>query len=591
MVQAERLHITPGQVRDFGVGSVLSGGGSLPGSNRPADWVAMNDAYWAASMEGPEGQPGIPILYGVDAIHGHNNVLGATVFPHHIGLGAASDPELMERIARVTAREVLATGLDWTFAPTLAVAADCRWGRTYESFSEVPEQVREYAPRIVRGLQAGLGPDGVLACPKHWVGDGGTMEGVDQGDTSADEAELRRTHMSAYGPALEAGALAVMVSLGSWNGVLCHEHRHLITDVLKGELGFSGFVVSDWNGIFAISDDFGQAVARSVNAGIDLFMVPEQWERFIAEVVRQVEAGAIDEARVDDAVARVLAVKEACGLFDRPRPASRKWSNHLGFGSAEHRNVAREAVRKSLVLLKNEGSVLPLDREARILVAGRNAHDRGALCGGFTIEWQGVRGNDRIEGGASVWEGMRRIAPRAKLLGESDVPEDGGRFDAAVVVIGEEPYAEGLGDIRDWIRASPDAPGGNEPQPPAPGPGLLRPYGDTLRLSRLHPEDLATIRSLKSRDLPVVAVLISGRPLVIQEEIEAADAFVAAWLPGSEGAGVAEVLFGDHDFQGRLAHAWPANDFARGEPIETLFPVGYGLTAGYRVRAPRATAS
>ena len=585
MVQAERLHITPEQVRDFGVGSVLSGGGSFPGRNRPADWVAMNDAYWAASAEGSDGQPGIPLLYAVDAIHGHNNVLGATVFPHNIGLGAAHDPALVERVARVTAREVLATGLDWNLAPTLAVAGDCRWGRTYESFAEVPDLVAEYAPRIVRGLQAGLGAGGVLACPKHWVGDGGTMDGVDQGETLAEEAELRRTHVSPYGPALEVGALAVMVSLSSWNGTLCHEHRYLITEVLKGELGFSGLVVSDWNGIFAISDDFGEAVARSVNAGIDLFMVPAQWQRFISEVVRQVKAGNVEEARIDDAVGRILAVKEACGLFDQPRPAARKWSNHASFGSADHRDVAREAVRKSLVLLKNERNVLPLDRDARILVAGRIAHDRGALCGGFTVEWQGVRGNDRIEGGASVWEGIRQIAPRAHLFGESDGAEDDRHLEAAIVVIGEKPYAEGMGDIRDWTGSPPETPSVDEAQAPAPGPGLLRPYGDTLRLSRLHPEDLTTIRSLRARDLPVVAVLVSGRPLVVTEELEAADAFVAAWLPGSEGAGVAQVLFGDHDFRGRLAHAWPANDVARGEPAEPLFPVGYGLRTDFEFSA------
>lgn len=591
MVQAERLHISPEQVRRHGVGSVLSGAGSLPGGNRPEDWVAMNDAYWAASVAGWDGEPGIPLLYAVDAVHGHNNVLGATVFPQNIGLGAANDPALVERVARVTAREVLATGLDWNLAPTLAVAGDCRWGRTYESFSEVPGPVAEYALRIVRGLQAGLGPDGVLACPKHWAGDGGTMEGVDQGNTLANEADLRRTHMSAYGPALEAGALAVMVSLSRWRGVLCHEHRYLITDVLKGELGFSGFVVSDWNGIFAISDDFGRAVARSVNAGIDLFMIPEQWERFIAEVVRQVENGNIDEARVDDAVGRILGVKEACGLFERPRPAARKWSNHASFGSAEHRDVAREAVRRSLVLLKHEGNVLPLDRDARILVAGRNAHDRGAQCGGFTLEWQGVRGNDRIEGGASIWEGIKHMAPRARRLAESDLAKQGGRFDAAVVVIGEKPYAEGMGDIRDWTPAASSARSGSEAQAPAPGPGLLRPYGDTLRLSRLHPEDLAIIRSLRARDLPVVAVLVSGRPFVVTEELEVATAFVAAWLPGSEGGGVAEVLFGDYDFRGRLAHAWPANDVARGEPAETLFPVGYGLTAGSQLGARRDEAA
>ena len=564
MVQAERLHITPDQVREFGVGSILSGGGSVPGENHPADWVAMHDAYRAASD--------IPILYGVDAVHGHNNVRGATVFPQNIGLGAAHDPRLMERIARVTAREVRATGLAWTFAPTLAVALDPRWGRMYESFSEEPELVAAYAAAIVRGLH----DEGVLACPKHWIGDGGTTDGVDQGDTAVDEAELRRTHLPGYLAALEAGARTVMVSLSSWNGVLCHGHRYLITDLLKGELGFDGLVVSDWNGILALASDFEEAVALAVHAGIDLFMVPEHWERFIKAVVRQVERGRIEEARVNDAVRRILRVKEAWGLFDAPRPAARARVTarnptrvaNGSFGSAAHRAVAREAVAKSLVLLKNDGDLLPLDRDARILVAGRLAHDRGALCGGFTLEWQGVRGNRRIEGGTSIWEGILAVAPSARLLPPGTAPPTGG-YDAAIVVIGERPYAEGCGDIRAW-HADPAV-----AESAAPGPATLEPYGDSLRLARLHPDDLATLRALAG--LPVATVLVSGRPLVVEEELAASRAFAAAWLPGSEGAGVADVLFGARPFRGRLAHAWPGADVARGQPARTLFPRGYGL--------------
>ena len=572
MTQPERLHITPAQVKRYHLGSVLSGGGSCPGDNRPADWVAMTDAYWAASMEEDADHLPIPILYGVDAIHGNANVLGATVFPHNIGLGAAGDPELVERIGRVTAREVRAAGVDWTFAPTLAVARDPRWGRTYESYSEEPEAVAAYAGRIVRGLQGA----GVVACAKHWVGDGGTEAGVDQGDTVVDEAELRRVHIAPYVCALEAGVPTVMVSLSSWNGKQCHAHRYLIRDVLKGELGFGGFVLSDWNGIDPLMDDYSEAAAAAVNAGIDMVMAPERWRDFITGLKGQVERGVVPIGRIDDAVARILRVKVACGLFERPRPAARHGSNGVGLGCSEHREVAREAVRKSLVLLKNEGGVLPLDKGARILVTGAAAHDRGRLCGGFTVEWQGVTGNAAIEGGTSIWEGIRAAAPGAVLWRGGDAPGDlngaicdsGDAFrsiDAAVVVVGERPYAEGMGDIR---APGPVRPGTNHL--PA-GPGVLQPYGNTLEFSALHPGALRTIRALAAQGIPVVTVLVSGRPLVVNEELAASSAFVAAWLPGSEGGGVADVLFGDYDSVGRLPMVWP------GGHGKVLFPRGYGV--------------
>ena len=366
-----------------------------------------------------------------------------------------------------------------------------------------------------------------------------------------DEAELRRVHVAPYVAALEAGVLTVMVSLSSWNGEKCHAHRYLIRDVLKGEMGFGGFVISDWNGIDSLAGDYGEAAGLAVNAGIDMVMVPERWKAFIAGLRKEVERGVVPVERIDDAVARILRVKFACGLFEGPRPRARRGSNGNGFGSPGHRAVAREAVRKSLVLLKNEGGVLPLDRGARILVTGRGAHDRGRQCGGFTVEWQGVEGNDRIEGGTSVWEGIRAVAPGAVLWGGvgADVWERD--FDVAVVVVGERPYAEGMGDIR---RPGPVRPGTNHL--PA-GPGVLKPYGDTLELAELHPGDLRTIRGLAARGIPVVAVLISGRPLVVDEELAASAAFVAAWLPGSEGGGVADVLFGDFDFVGRLPMGWP----------------------------------
>ena len=605
MTQPERMHVSPDEVKRFHIGSVLSGGGSCPGDNRPADWVAMNDAYWAASMEEDEDHLAIPILYGVDAIHGNANVRGATVFPHNIGLGAMRDPDLVERIGQVTAREVRAAGVDWTFAPTLAVARDPRWGRTYESYSEDPGIVAGYAGRIVRGLQGGgggevvasataggdecgaglgrVGRHGVIACAKHWVGDGGTEAGVDQGDTVVDEEELRRLHIAPYAPALEAGVLTVMASLSSWNGEKCHAHRYLIHDVLKGEMGFRGFVVSDWDGIDPLSGDYAEAAAMAVNAGIDMFMVPETWKAFIAGLRERVEWGHVPVERIDDAVARILRVKFACGLFERARPWARRGSNGSSFGSREHREVARDAVRKSLVLLKNEGGVLPLEKGGRILVTGRGANDRGRQCGGFTVEWQGVVGNDRIEGGTSVWEGIRAVAPGAVLCGNGGVRAEAGDFDAAVVVIGERPYAEGLGDIRE---PSPVRPGTNHLPP---GPGVLEPYGNTLELAALHPEDLRTIRGLSGRGIPVVAVLISGRPLVVDGELAASAAFVAAWLPGSEGGGVADVLFGDFDFVGRLPMGWPMWMLGRDEEegngmglndANIRFPVGYGLRMG-----------
>ncbi len=588
MTQPERAHISPAEVKAYHIGSVLSGGGSCPGDNRPADWVAMNDAYWAASMEEDEDHLAIPLLYGVDAIHGNGNVRGATIFPHNIGLGAMRDPDLIERIGRVTAREVLATGVDWTFAPTLAVARDPRWGRTYESYSEDPALVAEYADRIVRGLQGarnGTGPDrpgrgGVIACAKHWVGDGGTLAGVDQGDTVAAEEELRRLHIAPYLPALDAGVLTVMVSLSSWNGEKCHAHRYLIQEVLKRELGLRGFVVSDWNGIDPLAEDYAEAAAMAVNAGIDMFMVPETWRDFIGGLKQRVEWGVVPMQRIDDAVTRILRVKFAAGLFDRPRPWARRGANGSSFGSREHREVAREAVRKSLVLLKNEAGTLPLDRDARILVTGRNAHDRGAQCGGFTVEWQGVSGNDAIQGGTSVWEGIQARAPRAEHRTDGGADASPDDFDVAVVVIGERPYAEGLGDIRE---PGPVRPGANHV--PA-GPGALQPYGNTLELSALHPEDVATIQALSGRGIPVVTVLVSGRPLVVNPELAASAAFVAAWLPGSEGAGLADVLFGDHDFQGRLPRSWPAEMPSGEDPrrngsvaggASILFPIGHGL--------------
>jgi beta-glucosidase len=577
MVQTERMSISPEELKVWHIGSVLSGGGSCPGDNLVRDWVSMNDAYWVASMEHDEEHLAIPVIYGVDAIHGHNNVTGATIFPHNIGLGSANDPELVKRVAQVTAREILATGVEWTFAPTLAVARNNQWGRTYESYSEDPEIVTSYSGEFVRGLQGDLGTDSVAACVKHWVGDGGTTHGIDQGETSVSEQELERLHVAPYIPAIEAGALTVMVSFNSWQGEKCHGHRYLVSYLLKERLNFKGFVISDWDGIDYLSENYFDAVAMGVNAGIDMFMVSENWRSFIEHLSHHVARGTVAMERIDDAVRRILAVKFAYGLFEKPRPALRAWSNHESFGCAAHREIAREAVNKSMVLLKNEDDVLPLKKGQRILVAGKNAHNLGHQCGGFTIAWQGTSGNDFIDGGTSIWEGIQALAPNAVLsVDGTGVEADSSAHDVAVVVIGETPYAEGMGDIRTGHDVIVQA--GSQIN------GLLKvlePYGSTVVLEDLHPEDLETITRIASKGIPVVVVLISGRPLVTNSELEASSAFVAAWLPGSEGQGVADVLFGDSNFSGKLSFSWPKNadqQVKRGdENYDPLFHYGFGL--------------
>ena len=578
MVQTERMAISPEELKAWHIGSVLSGGGSCPGDNLVQDWVDMNDAYWAASMEHDEEHLAIPLIYGVDAIHGHNNVTGATIFPHNIGLGAANDPELVKRVAQVTAKEILATGVEWTFAPTLAVARNTQWGRTYESYSEDPQIVTSYSGEFVSGLQGDLGDDSVAACVKHWVGDGGTTHGIDQGETSLSEQELERLHVAPYIPAIEAGSLTVMVSFNSWQGEKCHGHRYLVSYLLKKKLNFEGFVISDWDGIDYLSDSYFDAVAKGVNSGIDMFMVSVNWRPFIEHLSHHVARGTVPMDRIDDAVRRILSVKFAYGLFEKPRPALRAWSNDESFGSPAHREVAREAVAKSMVLLKNDAGTLPLNKSQRILVAGKNAHNLGHQCGGFTIAWQGTSGNEFIEGGTSIWDGIQAMAPNAVLSADGKgVEADSSEYDVAVVVIGETPYAEGMGDIRTGHDVIVQA--GSQIN------GLLKvlePYGSTTVLEDLHPEDLEVIANIAAKGIPVVTVLISGRPLVTNSELQASSAFVAAWLPGSEGQGVSDVLFGDRNFNGKLSFSWPKNadqPVNKGdEGYDPLFPYGFGLS-------------
>jgi beta-glucosidase len=560
MVQPDIRYVTPDDVRKYRLGSILNGGGAWPANvkrSSVADWVSLADRFYDASMDTSGGAPAIPILWGTDAVHGHNNVIGATLFPHNIGLGAARDPDLMERIGVVTAREVAATGIDWTFAPVVAVVRDDRWGRTYESYSEDPEIVRAYAGRIVRGLQNA----GVIATAKHFIGDGGTG-GVDRGDNTSSEEQLLSLHAQGYLSAIQASVQTVMASYNSWQGWKVHGQRHLLTDVLKTQIGFDGLLVSDWDGIDEVQACSKDKCPQAVNAGIDLFMVPTEWKTFLENTVAQVRAGVIPEARIDDAVSRILRVKLRAGLFEKGRPSSRPLANQKGIiGAPEHRAVAREAVRKSLVLLKNERNILPLRRNMKVLVAGDGADDIGKQCGGWTITWQGTENtNADFPGATSIFEGIREVVEAAK--GSATLSVDGSfsaRPDVAIVVFGENPYAEWFGDLKS-IQYQPGT-----------------------------KTDLALLRRLRTSGVPVVSVFLTGRPLVITEELEASDAFVVAWLPGTEGGGVADVLFRkpngrtNHAFTGKLSFSWPRdvtqtainrNDTSH----DPLFSYGFGLT-------------
>jgi len=567
MTQAERLSCTPKEAKNFHLGSVMCGAGSVPGNNKLQDWLAMADSYWQTSSEKDDHHNGIPLLFGVDAIHGHNNLIGATIFPHNIGLGAAGDPVLIKDIAIITRKEVLASGLDWVFAPNLAVAKNNHWGRFYESFSQSPVITNKYVSNIITGLQNIPQTEGIIACAKHWVGDGATSHGIDQGDAKISWQELNKTHISPYITAIKSGVMTIMASFNSWNGNKCHGHQFLLTEVLKKQLKFSGFVVSDMNGIDYLSDDFYLSIAQGVNSGIDMFMVSDNWQQFIRHIHNHVELGTISISRINDAVRRILTVKVATGLLDASTPSKRKWANHKSFGSIEHRKVAREAVRKSIVLLKNY-QTLPLNKAANIIVTGKNADNIGHQCGGFTVDWQGVSGNDDFEQATSIWQGIKNIAPNA-ILKKSLNDIKAKDYDIAIVVVGETPYAEGFGDIRDNDNLIIEA--GSQINGQI---NISDPYGSSIELQELHPEDYATIKELKDIGLPVVVILISGRTLIINPELEAAAAFVAAWLPGTEGHGVSDVIFGDFNFQGKLSFDWPQT---KSKNSPTLFPQGYGL--------------
>lgn len=547
MTQGERTEVSPGEVNQYRLGSVLSGGGSSPTPNTPQSWADMTDAYQDAALSTPLG---IPLLYGADAVHGHSNVVGATIFPHNIGLGAAGDPELVREIGAATATEMAGTGVAWNFSPCLCVARNDRWGRTYESFGETPQLPSEMTT-VIDGLQGPSldAPDSVLATAKHYLGDGGTTGGVDQGDTQLSEAELREIHLPPFEAALERDVGSVMISFSSWNGDKLHGHQYLVTDVLKDELGFDGFVISDWNGIDQIDGQLGLSAAdvrSAINAGIDMVMAPESWPEFIDLLRAEVQAGRVPASRIDDATERILTKKFELGLFEQPY-ADRDFLSTVG--SAAHRDLAREAVSRSQVLLKNEGDVLPLPQDgSRIFVAGKNADDIGHQSGGWTIDWQG--GSGPITPGTTILEGIRdTAAPSTTVTYDEDGDGIDGSYDVAVAVVGETPYAEGVGDL-------------------SAGMGL-----DST--------DRATIDTLRAAGVPVVVVLVSGRPLDIADQLPQWDGLVAAWLPGTEGDGVADVLFGVVEPTGTLPVTWmqsagqqPINE---GDGQSPLFPYGFGL--------------
>ncbi|MER5264148.1 exo 1,3/1,4-beta-D-glucan glucohydrolase [Actinosynnema sp. NPDC002837] len=562
MTQPEIGAITPDEVREYGIGSVLNGGGSWPGRDKhasPQAWLALADAYWDASKA---SRTGIPAIWGIDAVHGNNNVYGATVFPHNIGLGAAHDPCLIRDIGKATAEQLRATGQDWAFAPTLAVPLDDRWGRTYEGFSEDPRITRAYGYEATRGLQGNSRSRvGVLATAKHFIGDGGTTGGKDQGVNPASEAEMINVHGQGYYGALAAGAQTVMVSFNSWTndeldeGKL-HGSKLAVNDILKGKMGFDGLVVSDWNGIGQVAGCTNSSCPRAINAGIDVVMVPNDWKAFIANTVAQVENGEIPLARIDDAVTRILRVKLRSGVLDGERPSER---DHAGSTDAlEARKLARESVRKSQVLLKNNNRVLPLSPRAKVLVVGKSADSMQNQTGGWTLTWQGT-GNTNADfpNGTTVLGGLKEALGEQNVVFSETGDVDPAGFDAVIAVLGETPYAEGVGDI------------GKR----------------SLEAAKLYPNDLAVLDKVSGKGAPVVTVYLSGRPLHVNKELNRSDAFVASWLPGTEGGGVADLLVrGKHTypgFTGELSFSWPRSACqtpldadADGDP---LFKPGYGL--------------
>ncbi len=568
IIQADINSVTPEEAKKYHLGSILNGGNSAPGADdyAPAPkWLELADEYWVASTDTSDGRTAVPIMWGTDAVHGHSNIIGATVFPHNIGLGAANNPDLMEEIGKVTAREIRVTGIDWTFAPTIAVVRNDRWGRTYESYSEQPEIVADYAPRLVYGLQGRpddedfLKGEHVAATVKHFVGDGGTIDGKDQGDNVMSEAQLRDSQAAGYASAINAGVQSVMASYNSWHGKKLHGHQPLLTDVLRGRMGFDGLVVGDWNGHGQVKGCTPTSCAQSVNAGLDLFMAPDSWKELYENTLKQVKAGDITMERLDEAVARVLRVKIRAGLFDAGLPSKRLLAgNWAMLGNADHMKVARQAVRESLVLLKNQG-VLPIKPGATVLIGGDGANDIGKQSGGWTISWQGTGNKAKdFPTGISIYDGLKNAIEASG--GTVITMDDSGalpKADVAIIIYGEDPYAEFQGD-REHVDFVPK---------------------DSLEL----------LTKAKAAGMSTVSVFLSGRPMWVNPEINQSDAFVAAWLPGTAGDGIAQVLVAGkdgkpaYDFKGKLSFSWPksANDVelnADDDDYDPLFAYGYGLS-------------
>ncbi|MEA3265273.1 MAG: glycoside hydrolase family 3 N-terminal domain-containing protein [Pseudomonadota bacterium] len=568
LIQPQINSFTAADMERYRFGSYLNGGNGGPYGDEfapAAQWLKLADEMWDASTKPlPNGEPAIPAIWGTDAVHGHTNVIGATIFPHNVGLGATRDPDLVRRIGAATALEMRATGIEWDFSPTIAVARDRRWGRSYESYSQDPDIVAPLGAALIEGLQGKVGTpehlsgDRVIATAKHFFADGGTTQGVDQGDVSGDIAELKAIHAKPYPAAIAAGVESIMASFNSVNGVKMHGNRDLLTGVLRDEFGFKGMVVGDWNAHGQIPGCKVDDCTQSLLAGLDMYMVPDDWRALHANLMRDVQNGTIPMARLDEAVARVLRMKLRLGLLEPTavKPSLRpNGGNFALLGAAQHRAVAREAVAKSQVLLKNDG-VLPLAAGAKILVAGRGADSVAQASGGWTLTWQGgleLTNEKYFPGATSIWTGLKQAAEAAG--GSATLSVDGSyaaKPDVAVVVFGEEPYAEFEGDRKNAV------------------------FTDE--------EGLNLLRKFKAAGVRTVAVFLSGRPLWMNREINAADAFVAAWLPGSEGAGVADVLYGKRPATGRLSFSWPAG--CDGKPVNgpegALFNLGYGLSLGER---------
>ncbi|MBC7931497.1 MAG: glycoside hydrolase family 3 C-terminal domain-containing protein [Rubrivivax sp.] len=565
MLQAEITGLKDeGDVEKYFLGSLLSGGSADPKTgNSLNNWTDMYDGYQSRALR---TRLGIPILYGVDAVHGHNNVLGAVVFPQNIGLGCTRNARLVEEAARVTAVEVRATGINWTFAPCITVARDERWGRTYEGFGETPELAGVLGEAAVRGFQGSdlSHPLSVLACAKHFIGDGGTSIGtgakknpdsaerwpLDRGDTRLSEKELREIHMRGYVTTIRAGVGTIMPSYSSWNGVKCSGSRRLLTEILKQEMGFEGFLISDYNAIDEMPGDYKSQIEQSVNAGMDMFMVPDRYREMYALLLELAREKKVSAARIDDAVTRILRVKLAMGLMEKGRSHLADRALHKTFGSAEHRRVARDCVRQSLVLLKNERKTLPLAKSLqRVHVGGKSADDIGNQCGGWTIDWQGKSG-EVMTGGTTILKAIQTAVSGKTKVTFSKEGTGAEGADVGVVVIGETPYAEMIGDREDLALAA---------------------------------EDVAAVENMKRAGIPVVVVLLSGRPMILGEVLGRCDAFVAAWLPGTEGQGVADVLFGDYKPTGKLSFSWPRSMSqipvnVGDKTYDPLFKYDYGLT-------------